>query len=102
MLSSHISYCQAKVQVQVQSLKSKSKVKCKVLSQKDLDFAYSIIKETTHPPTSKLYKQQFQSSYSQVLYLFGNLSWPSIRIASHMQIFAQYLQLNFAKREKEI
>ena len=38
-------YCQAKVQVQ--SLKSKSKVKSKVLSQKDLDFAYSIIIQPT-------------------------------------------------------
>ena len=96
------SNCQAKAQVQVQSLKSKSKVKSKVLSQKDLDFAYSIIKEPTTTTTTRKLLMTNQKSYSQVLYLFGNLSWLSTRIASHLQIFANYFAIHFCKGVNEI
>ena len=70
-------YCQAKVQVQSLKSKAMSKVKSKVLSLRTWTLASTKIIQPTHPPThhppQKLFKH-FQRSYSQVLYLFGNLS----------------------------
>ena len=62
IIVTNIYYCQAKVQVQ--SLKLKSKVKSKVLSQRDLDFADTIIIQPppTHQETLNDQPEDLQSS----------------------------------------
>ena len=90
--------CQAKVQVQVQSLKSKFKVKSKVFKSKRTWTLLTVLSKSPPPPEN--FSNHFQRSYSQVLYLFGNLSWPSTRIASHLQISAKYFATHFCKERK--
>ena len=94
--------CQAKVQVQ--SLKSKSKVKSKVLSQKDLDFAYSKIKQpTTHPPPPPENFSNTSRGPTVKCYTFLDTSYdPLLELQVISKFLQTILQLIFAKRENEI
>ena len=76
-------YCQAKVK----SRKSQEKVKQK---ERRLDFAYCIVTTPHHHHHHPELFRHFQRSYHQVLYLFGNLSWPPTWIPTQMQIIYKF------------
>ena len=49
-----------------------------------------------HPTTRKLF-WHFQRSYPQVLYLFGNLSWPPTWIPTQLPKFCNFFATHFCK-----
>ena len=93
--------CQAKVQVQSQvqksSPKSSPKVKSKVLSLKSfvkglgLCLLYYHYTTTTHHHHHPKLFNHFHKSYPQVLYFFGNLSWPLTWIQTQMQKICKFV-----------
>ena len=93
-------------QVQKSSPKVKSKVKSKVRSWKDLGLSprtwtlltlLSLLHTTTTTTTHTKLFRHFQRPYHQVLYLFGNLSWPLTWITTQMQDFCKFFATLFCK-----